>query len=143
MNSLIASMEAQQNIVKTENGAKTYASTMDELYDFYALGGALRSRSEKDIISLFSKAFANSPIYAMKCLFYFRDIRGGQGERNLFRVIMKYLASSQIEIVKAVFDHIPEYGRWDDYYCFVGTPLEKEAFAIMKKQFFQDIKNSQ
>ena len=141
MNSLIASIEGKQNEKFTENGAKTYASTMNHLYDFYALGGAMRNRKEGDLIFIFSKAFQDDSLYAMKCLFYFRDIRGGQGERRIFRVIMEYLANSQTEIIRKLLPLFPEYGRWDDLFIFFGTYLEKDMLSFVKNQFSIDMKS--
>ena len=80
------------NYTKTENGALTHKSTLSHVLDFFALSGAMRNRNEKDIESLFSKAFSDNPTYAMKALFYMRDIRKGNGERRLFRIVLLKLA---------------------------------------------------
>ena len=69
----------------------------------------------------------------MKIFFY------AQGERRFFRECMKWLANNDIEAAKRNLTHIPEYGRWDDLYCFVGTKLEKDAFNLMKEQFILDL----
>ncbi len=34
---------------------------------------------------------------------------------------------------------IAEFGRWDDVYCLLGTPLEEDMFALLKKQFVLDL----
>ena len=78
-------------------------------------------------------------MYALKCLFYIRDVRGGQGERRFFRTVMKHMARTETAAVMRNLKHIPEFGRWDDLYVFVGTPLEKEAFAFMKEQLALDV----
>lgn len=62
----------------TENGAVARNSTNSKLYDLFALGGAYRQRSESDCIVLFKEAYQENPVYALKCLFYLRDIRGGK-----------------------------------------------------------------
>ena len=36
-------------------------------------------------------------------------------------------------------EYVPEFGRWDDLYEFVGTPLEKDAFAFLRKQLALDV----
>lgn len=69
----------------TENGGLTYNSTMNGIMDLFALGGAYRNRSDDDCIFLFKKAFEEDISYALKCLFYLRDVRGGQGERRFLR----------------------------------------------------------
>ena len=34
--------------------------------------------------------------------------------------------------------HIPEYGRWDDYYSFIGTTLEDEMWESIKAVLYAD-----
>lgn len=62
----------------TENGAIAHSSTGSDLYDLFAFGGAYRNRTVEDCLTLFVKAFNENPTYAMKCLFYLRDARGGK-----------------------------------------------------------------
>ena len=57
-----------------------------------SFGGAYRTRSDADVITLFDNALKQDEVHALKCLFYLRDCRGGQGERRFFRVAMKWLA---------------------------------------------------
>lgn len=133
--------EIESNYTKTENGAITHKSTLDNVLDFFSLGAAMRERSENDIINIFSKAFHEDQGLALKCAFYFRDIREGQGERRLFRTILNYLGNTYPEIIKKNFDHIAEFGRWDDFYAFVGTKIEKDAFLFLKKQFLADMES--
>ena len=125
----------------TENGAVTHKSTRSDLLDMFAMGAAMRTRSNEDVILMFRKAFAENPVYALKCLFYIRDVRGGQGERRFFRVAMKDLATNANTVQAAArnLELVPEFGRWDDLYIFVGTPLEAQAFAFMKKQLALDV----
>ena len=44
----------------------------------FACGGAFRSRSDADVITLFKDAYVENPVYALKCLFYLGDCRGGK-----------------------------------------------------------------
>ncbi len=138
-NKLLKGVKESTNFTLTENGAVTHKSTLDGLYDLFALGAAYRSRSEDDCIVLFQKAFEENPTYALKCLFYLRDAREGQGERRFFRAVTKWLATNETKAMKRNLRHIPEFGRWDDLYAFVGTPLEIDAFAFMKAQFILDV----
>lgn len=139
MNSLLNAMQEHQNMKLTENGGLAYKSTMDNLMDLFAFGGAYRSRSDEDCILLFKKAFEQNESLALKCLFYLRDVRGGQGERRFFRIVTKWLACNKIDAMRRNLHLVPEYGRWDDLYTFVGTPLEKEAFDIMFHQLALDV----
>ena len=127
MNILWEGLEEDANLTRTENMALTNVSTKSFLLDFFGVGGALRTRWENDIIRIFTKAFAEDKLLALKALFYFRDIRGGQGERRTFRIILKYLGEQYPEIVKKNLENIPFYGRWDDLYSLFYTKSEKEA----------------
>ena len=77
-NKFMNALTNEYNKTLTENLATTYKSTLSGLLDLFALGGAYRNRSNEDCILLFKKAFDEDPSYAMKCLFYLRDIRGGK-----------------------------------------------------------------
>lgn len=52
---------------------------------------------------------------------------------------MKWLAKTQPEIARRNLIHIPLYGRWDDLYVFIDTPLENDALQIMKDQLELDV----
>lgn len=139
MNTLLNAMKQVDNVTLTENGGVTYKSTMNGLMDLFALGGAYRKRSDEDIIFLFKRAFEEDMTYALRCLFYLRDVRGGQGERRFFRVITKWLAKNHTEAMRRNLKYVPEFGRWDDLYVFVDTPLEKDAFDLMYHQLALDV----
>ena len=66
-------------------------------------------------------------------------MRGGQGERRFFRVCMKWLANKHTDVAARNMKYVSEFGRWDDLYLFMGTRLEKEAFELMKEQFYLDL----
>lgn len=139
MNKFVNGMNDTFNFTLTENGALTHKTTKSDLLDMFAMGAAMRNRSESDIVLMWRKAFAENPVYALKCLFYIRDIRGGQGERRFFRICIKDLASNDIEAARRNLKYVPEFGRWDDLYTFVGTKLEKDALQIIKEQLALDV----
>ena len=138
-NKLLNAVKEATNVTRTENGAVTRKTTMSALLDLFGTGAAYRTRSESDCIVLFQKAFDENPVYALKCLFYLRDARGGQGERRFFRVVIKWLADNKTAAMKRNLKYVPEFGRWDDLYVFVGTALEKDAFDLMGEQFVLDL----
>ena len=78
MNNLLYGMKSATNFTRTENGALTHKSTLSGLMDLFGMGAAYRTRSDSDCIVLFQKAFSEDPVYALKCLFYLRDVRGGK-----------------------------------------------------------------
>lgn len=139
MNKFLNGLTNSANYTLTENGAVTHTTTRSDLLDMFAMGAAMRKRSDEDVILMFRKAFAENPTYALKCLFYIRDVRGGQGERRFFRVCMRDLAVQNTEAALRNLRHVPEFGRWDDLYVFVGTPLEAAALNFMKEQLALDI----
>lgn len=138
-NAFMSGLQNTTNYTYTENGAVTHKSTMDALLDLFSMGGAYRKRSEVDIIHLFKKAFEEDETYALKCLFYLRDVRGGQGERRFFRTVIHWLANEHPAAIRRNLRHVPEYGRWDDLYVFVNTPLERDAFELMREQLALDV----
>ena len=139
MNTLLNGMKNATNYTYTENGALTHKSTMSGLLDLFGMGAAYRTRSDVDCIMLFSKAYDEDPVYALKCLFYLRDVRGGQGERRFFRVVTRWLANNKTEAMRRNLKFVPEFGRWDDLYEFIGTKLENDAFELMRKQLMLDV----
>lgn len=141
MNTLLNNLKNETNYTYTENMALTHKTSMSGLLDLFGMGAAYRKRTDEDCIYLFMKAFKEDPTYALKCLFYLRDVRGGQGERRFFRVVCKYLAAKETEAMKRNLQYVPEYGRYDDWYVFIGTPLEKSMFELMKSQLAADMQS--
>lgn len=139
MNTFMDSLVRTTNFTKTENGAVAHKSTLNKVYDLFALGGAYRSRPGEDCILLFKNAFEEDETLALKCLFYLRDIRGGQGERRFFRVCFNWLARQYPDVARRNLINLAEYGRYDDLYCVVGTPVEKDMFTLIKEQLEKDI----
>lgn len=141
MNRLVSALENYSNYKTTENGATALKSTKSMVYDMFALGGAYRTRSDEDCILLFKNAIEENPLLGLKCLFYLRDAREGQGERRFFRVCLTWLAKNYPGTVLNNIDSISEYGRWDDLYCLVDTPIEKDMFAAVRKQINLDLES--
>ena len=141
MNKFMNGLANTTNYTLTENGAVAHKSTLDDVLDMFAFGGAYRTRSDADVITLFDNALKQDEVHALKCLFYLRDCRGGQGERRFFRVAMKWLAKTHTDMARRNLQYIPEFGRWDDLYLFVDTPLEADAFALIKNALALDIQS--
>lgn len=141
MNKLLNGLKENANVKYTENGAIARSTTGHSLYDMFAFGGAYRSRSEEDCILLFKNAFEENPEYAVKCLFYLRDIVEGQGQRRFFRICLQWLANEHPEVARRNLEYVSELGRWDDLYCLVKTPVEKDVFNLIKHQLALDVKS--
>ena len=131
-------LKKEANMTHTENGAVTYRSTRSECLDLFAAIGALRRESDKEITNRFLRAYAENPDLAMKTLFFARDIRGGIGERRVFRTILKWLASNEPRSLEKNIQYIAEYGRWDDLLVLMDTTCEGKALRHIKKQLAAD-----
>lgn len=131
-------LKAEANKTYTENGALTHASTMSECLDLFATIGALRRASNEEIEDRFLRAYAEDPNLAMKVLFFARDIRGGIGERRVFRVILGWLAQHEPQSVAKNIEYVAEYGRYDDLLCLLYTPCEGMVMQYIKKQLKAD-----
>ena len=134
-------LKKEANKTLTENGAVTPATTGSDCLDLFATIGALRRESDEEIIARFIRAYAEDKNAAMKLLFFGRDVRGGLGERRVFRVILKWLANEDPESVKKNIRHIAEYGRYDDLFELFGTRCEKAMLDFLYKQYEEDFRN--
>ena len=141
MNSFIESWEKDQNYTFTENGAVTPESTLSANLDFFSRISAMRKEPEDRIISLWEKAWHENPTLALRNLFYSRDIRGGQGERRVFRVILKQIAKNAQflgwryyeAVMNNIVQYIALYGRWDDMFSlFEDTILFNKIAEKLK-----------
>jgi len=134
-------LKNEANRTYTENGAVTHATTYSDCLDLFATIGALRSSNEQEILKRFVRAFTEDPDLAMKTLFFARDVRGGLGERKVFRVCLQWLAHNAASSVKKNIPYVAEFGRWDDLLSLMGTPCEKDALRLIKQQLDADLES--
>jgi len=138
MNKLVQAIQSTPTMTQTANGAITFNSTTSKVLDLFSRGGALRTRSESEVTSLFSAAYNEDKLLALKCLFYLRDIRGGQGERKVFRTCLKWLVENDAETFVANFDNVALFGRYDDVLHLLDTPAEKAVSILLHEQLVND-----
>lgn len=139
-NSFVNNLLNETNYTRTENGALAHKSTRSAVLDMFALCGAYRNRYDSECIVMFQNALTEDEILALKCLFYLRDVRGGQGERRFFRVCFRWLCDANKKLAVRNLNKIPMFGRWDDLiYVAAGTSCEEEAFRIIKHQLALDV----
>lgn len=112
--SLIESL--QKGTTLTENGMVANTSTANACLDFFGAVGAMRGWEDTDILRVFSKAMVEDPATAIRILFWVRDVRGGQGERRVFRLCFNFLNEHYREFVDNNLEAVPFYGRWDDMF---------------------------
>ena len=127
----------------TENGAVGYRTTGKALLDINFAVASLRSANEGEIARRFQAAFLENKVLAMKWLFFARDVRGGLGERRLFRTAMKYIAKYEPEMARKVVGLIPEYGRYDDLWSLLDdNELRPYVVEFVSQQLTEDVANS-
>jgi len=111
----------------TENGMVTNSSTLNECVNLFFTIGAMRGQDKERLLSLFSKAFIENPKTALRILFWVRDVRGGAGERQIFRDIIQLLAEVAPKVLVKNIKFIPEFGRWDDLTVLFNTKVNNDA----------------
>jgi hypothetical protein len=117
----------------TTNGMAAHSTTSDYLLDFFGTIGGMRDSDEQTIVSKFGYAFNQEPLLAMKALFHTRNIIDGMGERRSPRLIIKNMATANVDSLRKNLHLIPLYGRWDDLLELVDTPMEADAFGLIAK----------
>ena len=113
---------------RTENGMKALKSTANANVDLYFNIGASRG---KNITSQFAAAMAEDRDLALRILQWARDVRGGSGERQLFRDMLVYLESRDKDAALALMFKTPELGRWDDIFVFKTKEMKEAAFTML------------
>jgi len=128
--SLLRAMQTKDTF--TANGMSTNSSSLNHCVNLFFQIGAMRGKDKQLLINTFVKAFNEDALTALRLLFWARDVRGGAGERQIFRDLIKYLANNHSDVLAKNLVHIPEFGRWDDVLQLIGTKLENEALALIR-----------
>lgn len=124
-NTFINSLKEETTETETLNGSKTYSTSLSANLDLFFLGSALRGQEKDKILDLFTKAFAENKELAIANLWYLRDVRGGQRERQQARNIINYLGKNYNGIItKDFLKKIVNYGRYDDLWILLKTNKE-------------------
>jgi len=146
--------ETDQSILSTtENGALGYKTSGKALVDLNFALSSMRHWSDEDIVEKWIPAYFENEELAIRWLFYIRDVRGGLGERRVFRVILKYMANNHPAVIANIITSrtsftlqngplVPFFGRWDDLLALFDTPLEGFAISCIITQLNKDIQNA-
>ena len=122
-------VEAVQNqTARTENGMKARKSTAKACVDLFFKIGAMRGQ---DVTKEFVAAYVENKDVALRIAQWARDVRGGSGERKLFRDILVLLEKTDPESAKALLRKVPEIGRWDDIFVFKTKEMKAEAYTML------------
>lgn len=135
---MLSFLKREVNRATTENGAVTYATTMNDCLDLFSTIGALRGAGTDEIVRRFSRAYAENPDLAMKIAFYARDVRGGLGERRVFRTILRHLAENEPRSALRNLQHIADYGRFDDLLVLLGTSCQSAMIQFVSERLKAD-----
>ena len=131
---LFDAIQIEANTTTTDNGAPAYKSTNDACLDFFAKA----SRSNPaETARLFRIAYAADPETALRTLFYFRDIRGGQGEKKFTHECFKELVGHKN--IKSIIQLIPTYGCWKDLLTFYNTKAWTYALEVIAEALEFDL----
>lgn len=145
MNTLLNAIKEQLNTTTTANGDIAYKSTLNANLDFFSSFSTLRNKREEDLLEIFSNAYKEDKVLAIKNLFYTRDILDGAGERKAFRTILVYLANYEPEAFEFVLPHVPNLGRWDDLTKIIKEVVNKDSknklVNFVGNQLKEDLKN--
>jgi hypothetical protein len=118
----------QTQEARTQNGMKAHAGTGNACVDLFYKIGAMRNQ---DPVPAFTQAYAESEELALRIAQWARDVRGGSGEREIFRKILVHLEKEHPEAAEKLLKKIPEIGRWDDIFVFRSEELRKKAFDML------------
>ena len=130
------------NLTMTANGANAYKTSGSKLVDINFAIGELRSADDSEVIKKFRDAFEENPEFALKWLFWLRDVREGSGERKAFRVILKDLSKNGLsKFVDNMIPYLGFYGRYDDMWELLDTPSKSAVLRFTAKQLKEDLAN--
>lgn len=126
MNAFVNAIANQE--ARTANGMKARKSTAKATVDLFYNIGASRG---KDITGDFTAAYVENADVALRIAQWARDVRGGAGERQLFRDILVHLEKRDPDAALALLKKIPEVGRWDDIFVFTNPVLKSAAYTML------------
>lgn len=120
-------MTKSQEVKRTENGAKAWATSDSKVLDLFGKIGSGRGR---DMSRDFSAAVAEDSNLALRVLLWARDVRGGAGERQTFRSLLSALEAQNPDLAGSLMHKVPELGRWDDLFIYRDPINRKNALRM-------------
>lgn len=131
MNTLAAAITDNATTTQTENGAVTYSTSLDPLVDMFFIIGAKRGASYDQIVAVVKPAFEVDPEMATRIALWVRDIRGGAGERQVFRHIIRFMLNNGYQdYARRIIANTLNVGRADDLFEFLGS--DATSFETLK-----------
>jgi hypothetical protein len=115
---------------RTANGGVTQTTSLNKCVDLFFQAGSSRG---KDITDIVAQALAEDKDKALRIIQWMRDVRGGAGERQLFKDVLNYLAKVDIGSLLKILPKVPEIGRWDDYLAIEDDMARRVGYGYIKK----------
>ena len=129
---LKANLEKENNYQLTENGAVGYKSTGSVLTDLNFRVSSMRDNGiTQDDMNIFVQAMNENLEYAIKWLFFARDVRGGLGERNVFQQLYMKYAELYPNEAKATLKLIADFGRWKDVINIINMDPDNKLGGML------------
>ena len=113
---------------RTTNGMKARESTANHCVDLFYNIGASRG---KNIIPQFTAAYVENADLALRIVQWARDVRGGAGERELFRQVLTHLEKTNPADAARLITKVPELGRFDDLLVFQTKEMKDKAYTLL------------
>ncbi len=128
----------KNNTITNTKGSEYYASTYDSNLDVFTM--LSRYNSDEELIRLFNNAINEDENLALANLLYVLDIRGGKGERRIFKTVFKDLCINNPSCALRVLPFIGKLGRYDYVLVGLDTPINDEVINLIKLQLEEDLK---
>ena len=126
----------RNQMTTTLNGMVTRVSSANANVDLFYKIGASRG---KNIVPEFAAAYSENRDYALRIAQWARDIRGGAGERKIFRDILLYLEQKNPTDAEALMKKTPLVGRFDDLLIdFKSEKITNFAYSILYKSIVEE-----
>ena len=129
--SKMSSSKVPVSQVEGVKGSDVYSSSGDALVDLSVR--LVRGGWTTGLADLFTKALESSEEDAFVLAFQTRDVRGGKGERELFKKMVEVLLKERRDLMIGLLDLVPEYGCWRDLFTLDEAVVVDIAAAQLKK----------
>lgn len=123
--------EKSAEISRTANGMKAFATSDSKVLDLFGKVGSAR-QAKANLAGDFAAALAEDENLAIRALLWSRDVRGGAGERKVFRDLLVSLEKTNPTLAQRIMPKIPMLGRADDLFSYndpINRKLALEMFA--------------
>lgn len=131
MNTFVDAVRGNAERVRTENDGATFDSSVNSVVDLFFTIGALRGQGTDRLYRLFAKAAGQNPVLAARVALWARDVRGGAGERQIFRDLLVWLETNDRDLLRAMLPRVVDLGRWDDLLVFKTAEFKTTAFRMI------------